>query len=115
MKINWKKIPTYLGMLFLVGCAGLEKDCSSCSATSFGGDWIITQNRLDGTPFNCWKAKGVSISNEHGSDGIWWQSGTGHLIHIAGSYTRVQVMRGDWAGAAKEVGVDLSKCTNGHY
>jgi hypothetical protein len=101
--------------LFLFSCVGLEKSCSSCNASNFGGDWIVVQFNTAGTPFNCWKMAGVSISNEEGSDGIWWKNSSGHLVHISGWYNRVQVRGGDWSAAASAVGIDLKKCSEGVY
>lgn len=104
-----------LGLLFLTGCAGWSRSCAGCNAESFGADWIVVQYRMDGTPINCWQIRNKSVANEPQSDGIWWESEDGHLIHVSGHYNRVQVVRGDFKGAAKEVGIDLNKCPGGHY
>jgi len=104
----------YIPFLFLFGCAGMARDCSSCSAESFGSDWIIIQYAFDGKPINCWQELNAAISNEPGSDGIYWEHGS-HLIHISGWYNRVQVFNKDFAGAARSVGVDLDRCTGGAY
>lgn len=104
----------FLGLLFLAGCASIDKSCSSCNSESFGGDWLIVQYTPQGQT-NCWKESNVSVSNEGQSDGIYWQSRTGHLIHIAGAYTRIQVQKGDFAGAAKGMGIDLARCKGGKY
>lgn len=101
--------------LGLIGCVGFEKSCSSCTAQSFGGDWIIAQFDMNGEPFNCWKMSSVSVSNEGQSDGIWWKTPDGHLVHISGWYNRVQVQGGDFSAAAKSLGIDVGKCTNGKY
>jgi hypothetical protein len=101
--------------LCLFSCVGLDNSCSSCTAESFGGDWIIVQFDTKGEPFNCWKMSNVSISNEHGSDGIWWKTPSGHLVHISGWYNRVQVRSGDYSSAAKSLGVELDRCSDGRY
>ncbi len=101
--------------LALFGCAGLEKSCSSSVAETFGGDWIVVQFDMKGEPFNCWKMTNVSIDNEDRSDGIYWKNATGHLVHISGWYNRVQVKGGDFASAAKSLGVELAKCDDGWY
>lgn len=103
-----------LVLLFLTGCAGQARQCASCNADSYGADWVVVQYRTDGMPLNCWKLRSVSIGQETG-DSIVWQSSDGHLVHIAGWYNRVQVHDGDYEGAAKAVGVDLHRCTNGAY
>jgi hypothetical protein len=103
------------GLLFLVGCAGMQRDCSSCNASNFGGDWIVLQYGFDGKPINCWKLANTAIVNESGTDGIYWQDTGGHLVHISGWYNRVQVFHSDYTGAAKSIGVNLDKCVNGKY
>lgn len=108
--------------LLVGGCVGLSRGCSNWSARSFGGDWIVAQYRMDGTPFNCWQLRNVSITNEAQSDGIYWKdTATGHLVHISGWYNRVQVVGTNafapkqWEEAAKLVGVNLNQCGGGVY
>ena len=102
-------------LLLLAGCAGWERDCNSSVASSFGADWIVLQYGFDGTPINCWKLTNTGITNEQGTDGIYWQDPAGHLVHISGWYNRVQVNNNDFAGAAKSIGIELDRCTGGKY
>ena len=105
-----------LTAIALAGCAGMQKDCSSCNAENFGSDWLVVQYKYDGEAMNCWKLPNTSISNESHSDGIYWQDGkTRNLVHISGWYNRVQVESGQWKEAADAVGVDLERCVNGKY
>lgn len=104
-----------LAALLITGCAGISRDCSSCWASSTGGDWVIVQYRFDGTPMNCWELRNTPVSNEQGTDGIYWQDRGGHLVHISGWYNRVQVQGERWAEAAGTVGVDDARCKNGVY
>lgn len=96
--------------LTLAGCAGFSRSCSSDIAVAFGANWLVVQYRYDGEAMRCWKLSGTSVENETGSDGIYWKSPEGHLVHISGWYNRVQVAHEDWAGAASSLGVDLKKC-----
>ncbi len=109
---NWKM---WFPILFLAGCAGLSRDCSSCMAGATGADWLVVQFKMDGEPINCWQLQNVSMSNEERSDGIFWQSVDGHLVHLSGWYNRVQVGNGGWKSAAAALGVDLERCTGGKY
>lgn len=102
-------------VLFLTGCAGIERDCGSSCATSFGGDWIVVQYRADGSPINCWRLKDTAISNEPHTDGVFWQDPGGHLVHISGWYNRVQVQGNRWEEAARSIGVNDTLCKNGVY
>lgn len=103
-----------LGLL-MVGCAGMERSCATVGAENFGADWVVAQLGLDGRPVACWKLSGVSITNEPGSDGIYWKNADGHLVHISGWYNRVQVSGGDYGAAALAIGVSLKACTGGRY
>jgi len=102
-------------LLVCVGCASIDRDCASCGASNFGGDWIVLQYGFDGTPINCWQLRNVAIENEHATDGIYWQSSDGHLVHISGWYNRAQVTNGDFAGAARQLGINLASCSEGRY
>lgn len=108
-------LKTMIAALLLTGCAGLSRDCSSCGAQNFGGDWIVVQYRFDGAPINCWQMRNTPISNESASDGIYWQDTGGHLVHISGWHNRVQVQGERWDEAAKALGIDRSRCNNGVY
>lgn len=92
------------------GCAGQQRSCAGCNAENFGADWVVVQLRTDGTPFRCWALHDTSIGNEPHSDGIWWQSPGGHLVHISNLYNRVQVQGGDWNGAFTELGLSRATC-----
>lgn len=105
----------WLVLLSLCGCAAIDRDCSSCTASSFGSDWIVLQYGYDGKPINCWRLQNAAITNESQTDGIYWQAPSGHLVHISGWYNRVQVQSGDYAGAAKQLGINLSACSEGAY
>jgi hypothetical protein len=102
-------------LFFTISCAGTQRDCSSQCASELGSDWIIVQYGVDGKPFNCWRLEAAAISNEHGTDGIFWQNSDGHLVHISGWYNRVQVEHRNWKSAAQTIGIDLDSCKDGAY
>ena len=110
MKINIKSIRSYFFSFLLIGCAGTQRDCASCSAESFGANWVVVQTEMRGQPFRCWTLRGVSVSNEANSDGIWWQSPNGNLVHISNNYNRVQVTGENWAAAYAELGITEDTC-----
>lgn len=110
-----KKYLQLIPAILLFACAGTMRDCRSSCAGSLGADWIVVQYRADGSPMNCWRLPGVSIDNEGSSDGIYWASTDGHLVHISGWYNRVQISHSDWKAAAKMVGVELDRCGAGAY
>lgn len=101
-------------LALLAGCAGFQKDCIGTMAEGFGADWIIVQTDLSGRPFRCWALKDVSVSNESASDGIWWQTEGGNLVHISGLYNRVQVKGDRWDEAYAELGLTEEVCEAVH-
>jgi hypothetical protein len=111
-----KKWLRWLPILLITGCAGFSRDCSGWAASNLGSDWIVLQYGFDGKPINCWKLESTAIDNETHTDGIFWlDRHTRHLVHISGWYNRVQVSNGDFASAAKSIGIDLNKCVDGKY
>lgn len=101
----------FLLSLMLVGCAGTQRYCSSCTAGNFGADWVVVQLDLNGQPFRCWTLEDTSISNGEQSDGIYWLDGeSGNLVHISGLYNRVQVENNNWSHAYEELGLSEETC-----
>jgi hypothetical protein len=103
----------YIVLMALVvsGCAGMQRECSSSCASQVGADWVVVQTTQDGKPFRCWELRDVSVANEPNSDGIYWQSPDGHLVHIANHYVRVQVEHGKYESALSEIGMTRAQCT----
>ena len=111
-----KYLARIVPLLLLASCASWDRGCSGCVAENFGADWVVITNGTDGHIVNCWRLKETSVTNEPASDGIWWKdSVTGHLIHISGWYSRVQVEGGNFDTAAHQLGVDLTRCPGGRY
>ena len=113
-----KRMKWWAVVLFALcaNCAGFMRGCSSCGAETFGSEWIVTQLATDGQVIRCWQLSGVSITNEHASDGIYWQeTDSGHLVHISGWYNRVQVSGGNFETAAHTLGIKLNRCSGGTY
>lgn len=69
---------------------------------------------MAGRPFHCWKLRSASVGSTEGGQ-VDWQSADGHLVHLTGWENRVQVMRGDFVGAGRLLGIDADRCGNGAY
>jgi len=109
----WKKALAYASVILFMGCAGMSRKCSSCTAGYVGADWLVVQYTNDGRVMKCWKLTRVSMVNEEASDGVYWEGSDGNLIHISGWYNRVQVSGDRWKAAAAHLGiVDQSACLN---
>ena len=100
----------FLFLAAFSGCAGIQRGCSSVGASSFGADWVIVQMDDRGVPYRCWTLEDTSVTNEEDSDGIYWLSPNGHLVHISGHYNRVQVEGGRWDEAYRELGLTANLC-----
>lgn len=96
--------------VLVVGCAGMQRDCASCSASAVGADWVIVQFNAQGHPFRCWALPNTSVENEPHSDGIYWLDPHGNLVHISNNYNRVQVNGGRWSEAYHSVGLTEQRC-----
>lgn len=110
-----RRFVVLVAVLALSGCASMNKGCSQFNAENFGSDWIVVQFDLTGRPFNCWKLRGASVSSGEGGNVDWKDTNTAHLVHITGWENRVQVANGDFASAAKLLGVDDAQCGDGVY
>ena len=109
--LTLSRIVLYALCLTIAGCAGFSRGCASCTAQSFGADWVVVQADLHGKPFRCWELRNVSISNEEHSDGIYWvDTQSGNLVHLAGHYNRVQVVGNNWSNAFEHVGLTKAAC-----
>ena len=106
-----RRLQVALLLLLLCGCAGISRKCSSCCAGAVGADWIVVQMDGFGRVMRCWELHDVSIANEESSDGIYWESADGHLVHISGFYNRVQVEHSGWDQAYREMGINKKICT----
>lgn len=100
-------------LALLVGCAYVDRGCSSCGATAFGADWVVVElTEMGAKPYRCWELRNTTITSETQSDGIYWKDpNTGNLIHVSGSYDYVQVMNGNWNSAFAQLNLDRQACT----
>lgn len=105
-----RKLTFALLLLLLCSCAGIGRRCSSACASGLGADWIIVQLDGFGRPMRCWELHDVSVANEEASDGVYWNSSDGHLVHISGFYNRIQVENKGWDVAYGELGLTKELC-----
>ena len=105
-----KRIVPLMLIGLLCSCAGFSRMCSSTCAGAMGADWVIVQMDGFGRVMRCWELHDVSVANEGESDGIYWRSGDGHLVHISGHYNRVQVAHRSWDNAFSELGITREAC-----
>ncbi len=95
--------------LLFTGCAGLQRDCASGCASNIGSDWVIVQFAADGHTIHCWELHDVAVDSDNSND-VYWQTNSGHLVHIEGWYNRVQVQNGDFSDARRAMGLGEETC-----
>lgn len=88
-----------LVLLALIGPKGCERRVASWKAEAYGSDWLVVQYAYDGSTIASWKLRDKSVGNEEGSDGIFFRTNKGHIIHLSGHYVYVQIQDGDWESA----------------
>ena len=105
-------VPYVFALMIMSGCAGASRNCSQCNAETFGGDFVVVElTEARGVPYRCWMLRGVSISNEKNSDGIYWKDPeSGNLVHISGSYDYVQVKGDNWNRALEYLNLTREAC-----
>ena len=67
------------------------------------------QYAQDGSIINSWDLDDKSVGSEEGSDGIYFTSNSGNVIHLSGHYAYVQVIENRWTEAKKECGVSSNE------
>lgn len=79
-------------------------------------DRVVVQLSTDGSPARCWCLKRVYILDAREPDAIGWiDPQTGDEVWIAGPYNVAGARGSDLESAARNLGVDLSKCDGGAY
>ena len=106
-----KRLVPLLLIGLLCSCAGFSRMCSSSCAGAVGADWVVVQMGGFGRVMRCWELRDVSVANEGQSDGIYWESEDGHLVHVSGHYNCVQVTHSGWDKAFSELGITKEICT----
>ena len=95
-------------MKLLIVLAMLIISCNEVKSTAgHEHDYIVVQYRGDGHIFECWQLSNVDhVTREHY---VEWVTPIG-MTTIVGPYSQIQVANESWTEAAKQVGIDLTKC-----
>lgn len=79
-----------MGVVACMGPAGLKTQMSGWSASAYGSDWLVVQYAQSGCVISSWELKDEAIQNETSSDGIFFVSEDGSVVHLSGHYVYVQ-------------------------
>ena len=103
------QIVKWMLMLSLIGCAGTCQELRvGCSNEMGNTDWLIVQYPPNGGDPVCWTLEDKALGG--GELATFWIDDSGHIVHLNVLHNVVEVSRGDFAGAAKALGVDLGAC-----
>ena len=92
---EWSVVGGLIGAVVLVvgliwGPAGLKTSLLGWVASAYGSDWLVVQYAQSGCVISSWELKDAAIHNEYGSDGIYFVTEAGPVVHLSGHYTYVQ-------------------------
>lgn len=90
-------------ILLAVGPKRMNRYFNSWLAGSYGADWYVALYTVDGV--KTWKLENKSVGNETQSDGIFFITNNGHVVHISGHYAYIQVHGKKWAEAKSLLGI----------
>lgn len=74
----------------IMGPAGIKTSFKGWQASAYGSDWIVVQYAQSGCVITHWKLEDEAIHNESDSDGIYFVTEEGPVVHLSGHYVYVQ-------------------------
>jgi hypothetical protein len=78
------------GFLICMGPAGLKTSVAGWQASAYGSDWMVIQYAQSGCIIANWELENEAVQNEGESDGIYFVTEEGPVVHLSGHYTYVQ-------------------------
>jgi len=79
-----------VGALLCYGPAGIKTGVSGWKASAYGSDWLVVQYAQSGCVITYWELENEAVQNESGSDGIYFVTEEGPVVHLSGHYAYVQ-------------------------
>ena len=78
------------GGLLCWGPAGIKTTFSGWQASAYGSDWLVVQYAQSGCVITSWELEDEAVQNESSSDGIFFVTEEGPVVHLSGHYAYVQ-------------------------
>ena len=78
------------GVVVCYGPAGIKTKFLSWNASAYGSDWLVVQYAQNGCVITSWELEDEAIRNEKDSDGIYFVTEEGPVVHLSGHYIYVQ-------------------------
>lgn len=94
----------------ITGCATF-----GYSSGTYGPDSMVVQYTEDGRPSHCWKLRSTQLRVLGNGTLEWIDLSTRNTVHVTGRTSHVKVEYGNFDGAAKILGVEAARCTDGVY
>lgn len=79
-----------IGVIACMGPAGVKTSLSGWYASGYGSDWLVVQYAQSGCVIHSWDLQSEAIKNEGSSDGIYFVTEEGPVVHLSGHYTYIQ-------------------------
>lgn len=79
-----------VGAVLCSGPAGMKTTLLGWTASAYGSDWLIVQYAQSGCVITHWNLKNEAVQNEDRSDGIYFVTEEGAVVHLSGHYAYVQ-------------------------
>lgn len=83
-------VAVILGGLLCWGPAGIKTAFSGWKASAYGSDWLVVQYAQSGCVITHWELENEAVQNETSSDGIFFVTEDGPVVHLSGHYAYVQ-------------------------
>ena len=97
----------------LVAAAALANGGYACDYSRDYTDTLVVQYDGSGTPLTCWEVSESKLYHRY-EPGICWEQGDG-MACATGTVMTLPVSNGNWEEAARALGIELGRCTNGRY
>ncbi len=79
-----------VGIIVCYGPAGIKTGVYGWKASAYGSDWLVVQYAQSGCVITSWELENEAVQNESSSDGIYFVTEKGPVVHLSGHYTFVQ-------------------------
>jgi len=79
-----------IGVVVCMGPAGIKTQFSGWQASAYGSDWLVVQYAQSGCVITHWDLENEAVQNETNSDGIYFVTEEGPVVHLSGHYAYVQ-------------------------
>ena len=89
----------------------LGMGCNPAYSEDAPSDWLVVQQRADGTPSHCWALRHTNVVLGYGGTWVSWPTPGGNTVYVTNPLIRVQIRHGSWSEAYSDLGITQEVCT----